>query len=106
KGIPHRYEVQARGDDLVVIDYATGLMWKRGLSGDKGIFFTEAEGSIRRLNSAKFAGFEDWRVPTLEEAMSLLTTERDAMEVMAGDSRKLHLDPIFEVEVWPLWTAD
>jgi len=105
KGIKHRYEIKARGDDLVVIDYAAGLMWKRDVS--EYVLWTEAEGYIRSLNSAKFGGFEDWRVPTLEEAMSLVTTKGDAIEVRGPlKTETLHLDQIFEVQAHGLWIAD
>jgi hypothetical protein len=30
--------------------------------------FAEAEQYVRRLNGERFAGFDDWRLPTVEEA--------------------------------------
>lgn len=75
KGIAHQYETKAYRGALVVIDHATGLMWQRGGSGDVVQGGCQgAETYTRDLNAKKFGSFEDWRLPTLEEAMSLMTT--------------------------------
>jgi hypothetical protein len=94
KGMLHKYETKVAQDELLVIDHATGLAWQKGGSG---IPLSPAEEYIRDLNTRKFAGFEDWRLPTLEEAMSLMTTDKDVM----------HLDRIFEKSSAPfIWTSD
>lgn len=72
-------------DPLVVVDERTSLMWQRD-----GIDITSIrtmQQRIKDLNSGNFAGFNDWRLPTLEEAMSLL----EPIENFKG----LHLHPCF-----------
>ena len=114
KGLAHQYETKAVQNVLVVVDHATGLMWQRGGSGDivqggmKG-----AEGYVRGLNTKKFAGFDDWRLPTLEEAMSLMTSPEKGQpgEVNDGDGHIVkgvdHIDASFENSAAPfLWTSD
>jgi TIR domain/Protein of unknown function (DUF1566) len=91
KGIAHQYVDDAE----VVIDHATGLMWQK--AGSNTINLADATNYINRLNAEKFAGFSDWRLPTLDEAMSL-------MEPQAYD--QFHIDPVFERGVNFIWTAD
>ena len=107
--VKHPYETRAVEDALVVVDHVTGLMWQRGGSERECFTFQEAAECVRGLN---FAGFRDWRVPTLEEAMSLMTAEENGMpdEVMSGSERVkgvMHLDRVFEKWATPfIWTAD
>lgn len=95
KGIAHEYEPRAIGDAVVVIDHATRLMWQKG--GSSLMTLDKAEDYIGRLNAERYAGFSDWRLPTLEEAMSLLEPE-------AYD--EIHIDPVFQRGVNFIWTAD
>jgi hypothetical protein len=110
-GIEHGYEAQALNGALVVVDHATGLMWQKGGSVD-GVGLPGAERYVGDLNAKTWAGFSDWRLPTLEEAMSLMTTDKDGVpdEVMVGDERVkgvMHLNPTFEKSGAPfIWTSD
>jgi Protein of unknown function (DUF1566) len=110
-GIEHEYEAQALDGAHVVADHATGLMWQKGGSDD-GVGLPEAERYVGDLNAKTWAGFSDWRLPTLEEAMSLMTTDKDGMpdEVMVGDERVkgvMHLNPAFGKSDAPfIWTSD
>ncbi|HEX4507835.1 MAG TPA: TIR domain-containing protein, partial [Alphaproteobacteria bacterium] len=70
-GISHRYQPQVIGDAVVVVDRATGLMWQKGQSDD-AMGLQDADAYIAALNAQKYGGFTDWRLPTLEEAMSLV----------------------------------
>lgn len=95
KGITHQFELQQNGQ--VVFDAATGLWWQQ--SGSEGsIKYVEAEKFVRKLCNDKFAGFDDWRLPTLEEAMSLMEKEK-----MNGD---LYIDPVFDKAQRWVWTSD
>lgn len=65
-------------DGLTVTDLVSGVMWQR-----QGCDIT----SIRRINDyiaqtnkERFAGYADWRLPTLEEAMSLMKPLMSAKE--------------------------
>lgn len=74
QGVAHQYQTQVLDDAVVVSDGATGLMWQKG--GQQQLMFAEARAYIKRLNGRRFAGFNDWRLPTVEEAMSLMSTLR------------------------------
>jgi len=58
------------GDGLTVTDERTGLMWQR--SGLDLCSIRKMSRNIEELNKNGFAGHHDWRIPTVEEAMSLM----------------------------------
>lgn len=97
KGFFHLYEPSEQQKAKIVIDHATGLMWQQGGSNDS-ISFANAEKYIQKLNREKFAGYNDWRLPTLEEAMSLMEPTQKS-----GD---LYIDPVFDKTQRWIWTAD
>ena len=97
-GITKRFTVKILHRDEVVIDRTTGLMWQQAASSQQMVY-SLAMDWIVRLNQRGFAGFDDWRLPTLEEAVTLL--ERDP------NSAGLYIDPIFNSKqrLW-MWTSD
>jgi hypothetical protein len=97
KGILHLYQLQEKHGAKLVVDYAADLVWQQ--SGSKSVMtFEDAEAYIRQLNIEKHGGYNDWRLPTLEEAMSLMESEKKN-----GD---LFVAPIFDqIQKW-IWTAD
>lgn len=95
KGCVHEYNL-IKGSK-VIDDEATGLMWQQG--GSPVDMTWEKVGEyIGELNSEKFAGFDDWRLPTLEEAMSLMEPDEKK-----GD---LYIDPVFDKTQRWIWTSD
>ncbi len=95
KGIPHNYLKQTLNGDKVVLDKATGLMWQQSGSPDEMTYAT-AKKYIRDLNTQRLAGYNDWRLPTLEEAMSLMEPKKD----------ELYLDSVFDPAQLSIRTAD
>jgi len=80
-----------------ITDHATGLMWQK--SGSPNYMnYENAKAYIEELNSRKFAGYSDWRLPTVDELKSLLTSEK-----MNGD---LCIDPLFDKTQRYCWTSD
>lgn len=94
-GVDNRFETVLREEALVVRDATTGLMWQRG--GADGLDLAGAEAQIAALNAKAHAGYRDWRLPTAEEAASL-------MEKTPLDGR--HIDPTFDTSINFIWTAD
>ncbi len=82
---------------MVVIDHATGLMWQQSGS-DEDLTYAEAQDYIKTLNSANFGGYHDWRLPTVEELLSLVEKERN--------SDDLRISPIFDAAQYWCWSAD
>ncbi len=56
-------------DDIkeVVINVKTNLMWQDNGNGNHDMSWDEAFEYAKKLNREKFARFDDWRVPTIEE---------------------------------------
>ena len=95
KGIDNKFSVQKSGQ--VVYDAATGLTWQQ--SGSPGTMnYAKAQKYIEELNAKNFAGFNDWRLPALKEAMSL-------METKEGEN-PLYIDPVFDGKQIYIWTSD
>ena len=76
------------GDGLTVVDERTGLMWQR--SGLDLCSIRSMKLGMEQLNKEGFAGYHDWRMPTVEEAMSLMET--------ACNAKGVHLPPCFSKE--------
>jgi hypothetical protein len=83
--------------DGTVSDHATGLMWQKGGSEDL-ITYEEAKDYIQELNSIKFTGYDDWRLPTIDELASLLEPEEQA--------NGLYIHPVFDKTQRWCWSAD
>ncbi|OQX14290.1 MAG: hypothetical protein BWK76_14965 [Desulfobulbaceae bacterium A2] len=63
------------GDGLTVTDLTTGLMWQR--EGIDIMSLRQARRMIERCNAEGLAGYADWRLPSLAEALSLLTPHQN-----------------------------
>lgn len=77
-------------------DKKTGLMWEIGKSGSK-MTHSRAKHYVKELNAQKFGGYDDWRLPTVEEMMSLLTPDQND---------GAYIDSIFKDSDTAFWTAD
>jgi hypothetical protein len=96
KGIfPHQYESKTLEGDKVVIDHVTGLMWQQAAS--EFVPGAEIQNHIAKVNINRYAGFSDWRLPTIEELVSLLAGPEKGSDF---------IDPIFELPFWFCASAD
>jgi hypothetical protein len=59
-----------KNDRETVDDLVTGLMWQR--QGSDIGSFRQLQIWMAGINQAGLAGFHDWRLPTIEEALSFL----------------------------------
>lgn len=84
------------GDDQTVTDQATGLIWQR--QGCDIANIQRIRRYVEDLNQQRFAGSDEWRMPTLDEAMSLMTAERNEAD--------LHLHPCFSRKQPFIFSAD
>ena len=109
RGGPHQYETQVHAGGLMVVNPVRALMWQRGGSGtvvqggQQG-----AEQYVQSLNAKRYGGFDDWRLPTLEEAMSLMMPPDGGQPLQtSGGSAKVHLASAFETAgAFFIWTSD
>jgi hypothetical protein len=96
EGFNNKYRLQKINGDKVVFDEATGLIWQQSGSS-KEMMFGDVKKWIKELNQNRFAGYNGWRLPTLEEAMSLMEPE---------EKNGLYIDPIFDSKQYWIWTVD
>ena len=83
--------------DETITDRATGLMWQKGGS-DSYMKFDDAKTYINKLNKSNFGGYNDWRLPTLEELISLLESKKMGNE--------LYINPMFDSRQGWCWSSD
>jgi serine/threonine-protein kinase len=83
--------------DETVSDRATGLVWQQSGS-EFPLTWYQAEGYIEDLNSIQFGGSSAWRLPTIDELMTLLT------ELPHGED--YCIEPIFDQRQKRIWSCD
>lgn len=83
KYIKNNYQNNRNG---TITDRATGLIWQQ--SGSDYTEYENIEKYVKNLNRNRFAGYNDWRLPTVNELMSLLEKEES--------SNGLYIDSIFD----------
>ena len=99
-----RYEKHLDG---TILDKKNGLMW---MSSDywqmehKWVNWYTAKEYVQRMNNKKFAGYNDWRLPSVKEA-NLLYERRKRNTDKDGD--KIFIDNIFPKGAgWSTWTSE
>ena len=96
-GFNTHFEQTQINSDRIVVDYTSRLMWQQHGSLEP-MSFEKSQYWIAELNQIGYANFHDWRLPTLEEAMSLMKNERR--------NDDLFQDCIFGQKQSGIWTAD
>jgi len=81
--------------DGTITDRATNLMWQK--SGSNPLEYKEINGYIAHLNRQRFAGYNDWRLPTIEELLSIKEKKK---------RNGLYINPIFDSRQDTCWTSD
>lgn len=72
-------------------------MWQQGGS-NVAMNYDKAKAWIKELNQTGYAGYHDWRLPTSEEAMSLVEPQKN--------ESNLYIDFVFNKEPMMIWTTD
>ncbi|MBU1566482.1 MAG: DUF1566 domain-containing protein [Proteobacteria bacterium] len=85
-----------RLNDEVLIDKKTNLVWQIKGSQKKLTMYA-AKQYIKKLNSSKYAGNSDWRLPSIEELASLMKKNVD---------NGYYLDPSFSKRQSKCWSND
>ena len=91
------YKQKSINGDRVVIDHATGLMWHQSGSSNY-MMWNAAADWVKDLNRRGYAGHNDWRLPTVEEAASLLESSKG--------NNDLYIDSVFDKKQWWIWTGN
>lgn len=84
-------------DDTTALDRNTGLVWQISGTGFPRPW-NEAHLYIKQLNDDKFGGFQSWRIPTIEELITLLKPNPQGTE--------LCIEPVFDNTQRWIWSVD
>ena len=82
--------------DGTISDTQSNLMWKKDDSFKEfgyGINWFEAQDYCEMLNEKKFAGYDDWRLPSGEEAKSAFSFTQSNSD---KDGAETHISELFE----------
>ena len=82
--------------DGTVSDTQSNLMWKKDDSFKEfgyGINWIEAQDYCEMLNEKQFAGYDDWRLPSGEEAKSVFSFTQSNTD---KDGAETHISELFE----------
>jgi serine/threonine-protein kinase len=94
-GVDNHFEIRQNGQ--IIFDSYSGLSFQK--SGSlKRLSYRKANKYLDQLNAERFSGIEDWRLPTLEEAMSLMKPVRN--------DKGLHIEALFDFKQKYIWTCD
>lgn len=85
-GFGNLFRIQIIQADTIAIDDASGLMWQDSGFSYNAMPIDLAYDYIKRLNESKYAGFTNWRLPTLEEAMTLLEPLKNELGIHSNFS--------------------
>jgi len=96
-------EYVANGNGTVS-DCATGLMWQ--ISGaKKKLTYADAHNYVKQQNQTLFAGFNKWRLPTLDELASLIEVN-DNDSYTNTQPNGLYINTIFNKKYDLCWSSD
>ncbi len=95
--INHDYEVKNIDGNNVVVDHATGLMYHQSGSPEY-MTWQDAKQWVRDLNKMGYAGSHDWRLPTVEEGVSLLESNKK--------NGALYIGQVFSQRQNRIWTVN
>lgn len=102
-----------RPDGLTALDNHTGLIWQRApetngdgkVTHDDKLTWEDALKQPARLNAAKFAGFDDWRLPSIKELYSLFDA-RGTDPGLGDAADQSDLRPFIDSETFPFLYGD
>jgi len=94
KAFENRFE--SIENNTIIFDHASGLMWQR--SGSSPMAYQNISAWLQRVREENFGNYSDWRLPTVEEILTLLADHKQ--------ESGLYLNWLFDNRQKIVWTAD
>jgi hypothetical protein len=95
--------------DGTITDLKHGLMWKLQDSYQEKKEWTNWEAAqlyVEEKNKQKFAGHNDWRLPTRKELLTLYEEDKSIPWFYYWTTNEVHMDPIFGYTGCCFWTSE
>ena len=95
--------------DGTITDLKHGLMWKLQDSYQEKKEWTNWEAAqlyVEEKNKQKFAGHNDWRLPTRKELLTLYEEDKSIPWFYYWTTNEVHMDPIFGYTSCCFWTSE
>ena len=95
--------------DGTITDLKYGLMWKQQDSYQEKKEWTNWEAAqlyVEDKNKQKFAGHNDWRLPTRKELLTLYEEDKSIPWFYYWTTNEVHMDPIFGYTSCCFWTSE
>lgn len=95
--------------DGTVGDPKEGLMWTQSDSLQtlkKWLNWFNAQDYVRELNAKRFAGYDDWRLPTRKELETLYDETKSVPWAYYWDVHNVHIDPVFGNTSCCFWSSE
>ena len=95
--------------DGTVTDLKHGLMWQLQDSYQEKKEWTNWEVAqlyVEEKNKQKFAGHNDWRLPTRKELLTLYEEDKSIPWFYYWTTNEVHMDPIFGYTSCCFWTSE
>jgi hypothetical protein len=89
--------------DGTVTDLTTGLMWQQDHAAGK-LTHAEAQAYVTTVNNQRFAGYGDWRLPTIKQLYSLIDFR--GMDPPPEGSGSSGLQPFIDTDVFEFSYGD
>lgn len=87
-----------------VLDVRAGLMWaKLGKDASNIMSYDKATGYIGKINKLKFGGFNDWRLPSTDEAVQLYDSAKKIAVKAKTEPFKVLANNFPDLKNWNYW---